>query len=239
VSGTASPSAWRGVATLADRFGLGSAARDQLLRLVNLVVDDPHSPTTVRDPQAVVEDHLADSLVALELTVVRDATTIADIGSGAGFPGLPLAVARPLASVALVESAARKCEYIRSAIAACGAANASAVHARAEDWAAGTGRHDLVTARALAPLTVLAEYAAPLLRIGGSLVAWRGRREAEAELAAARAASELGLELGEVVAVKPYPAAEHRHLHVFTKVAETPPRFPRRPGVARKRPLGT
>jgi 16S rRNA (guanine527-N7)-methyltransferase len=85
---------------------------------------------------------------------------------------------------------------------------------------------------------VVAEYAAPLLRVGGRLVAWRGRRDPADEAAGARAALQLGLEAREPVAVRPYPAAEHRHLHVMVKTGETPAKFPRRPGVARKRPLG-
>ena len=93
-------------------------------------------------------------------------------------------------------------------------------------------------ARALAPLAVVAEYAAPLLRIGGALVAWRGRRDAGEEVSGANAAGELGLEARAPIAVTPYPGALHRHLHVMVKVAETPAQFPRRAGMARKRPLG-
>ena len=137
-----------------------------------------------------------------------------------------------------MESNGRKCAFISRAAEACGAANAMAVHARAEDWGAGLGACDLVTARALAPLAVVAEYAAPLLAMGGWLVAWRGRRDDADEAAGAKAAAELGLEPGPVIAVEPYPGALHRHLHVMRKVATTPERFPRRPGMARKRPLG-
>jgi 16S rRNA (guanine527-N7)-methyltransferase len=176
--------------------------------------------------------------VALELEVVRRARSVADIGTGAGFPGLPLAAAVPEAEIDLVESNVRKTEFVRRVIAAADLANARAVSARAESWPEGLGRFDVVTARALAPLEVVAEYAAPLLRIGGTLVAWRGRRDPEAEARAAVAAEALGLEVRAVRPVRPYPAAENRHLHLMSKVRETPPRFPRRPGMARKRPLG-
>ncbi len=182
--------------------------------------------------------HLADSLVALELEPVRAASRIADLGAGAGFPGLPLAIALPHADVALIESNGRKCAFLERAIEAAGVANARPVDARAEDWSDGIGRCDLVTARALAAPAVIAEYAAPLLRIGGVVVAWRGRREAEAEEAGALAAAELGLRVEEPVRVRPYAGAEHRHLHLMIKLAETPPRFPRRAGMALKRPLG-
>ncbi len=110
--------------------------------------------------------------------------SIADLGSGAGFPGLPLAVALPAARVSLVEGNGRKCAFMAAAIEACGAHNATPVHVRAEAWPDGIGSCDLVTARALAALAVVAEYAAPLLTPGGTLVAWRGRRDPDDEAAA-------------------------------------------------------
>ncbi len=226
------------VAEFCDRFGLPPAAGEQLLSLLASLTTDPLAPTSVRDPLLALNDHLADSLVALELSAVHAAGSIADIGSGAGLPGLPLAIALPTAAVSLVESSARKCAFIERAAAAAQVSNASIVRARAETWPEGIDRFDVVTARALAPLDVVAEYAAPLLRLGGTLVAWRGRRDPEAEAAAARAAERLGLEPEEPLAVRPYRGAEHRHLHLMVKTQPTPPLFPRRPGIARKRPLG-
>jgi 16S rRNA (guanine527-N7)-methyltransferase len=116
---------------------------------------------------------------------------------------------------------------------------AQAIPARAEEWAAhdGAGPYDAVTARALAPASVLAEYAAPLLRIGGVLVAWKGARDAAEEADGAAAAAILGLEGPRIVPVKPYRGSRNRHLHVYSKVRKTPERFPRRAGVAAKRPL--
>jgi 16S rRNA (guanine527-N7)-methyltransferase len=85
---------------------------------------------------------------------------------------------------------------------------------------------------------VVLEYAAPLLRRNGTLVDWRGRRDAAQELQAARAADELGLALVGIERVRPFEDARDRHLHLYTKAGETPARFPRRAGMARKRPLG-
>lgn len=229
----------RRFAELVRRHRLGSPATDQLRELLELVAEDPLAPTAVRDRAQALNDHLADSLIALDLPQVAAAGTIADLGSGAGFPGLPLAIALPTARVALIESNRRKGAFIRRAIAACGLVNTEVVSSRAESWPDGLGRFDLVTARALASLDVVAEYAAPLLRVGGALVAWRGRRHREVEDDAARAASKLGLQIHEPVAVVPYAGAEHRHLHLMSKVRETPAGFPRRPGVAAKRPLGS
>ena len=184
---------------------------------------------------------MADSLSGLEVPALRAASRVADLGAGAGFPGLPLAVALPAARVDLVESAGRKRAVIERLIVAAGIANARTVAARAEAWGAAAGGHeayDAVTARALAPLAVLCEYAAPLLEPGGALVAWKGARGADEERAGAAAAATVGLEPVEVRPVTPFVRARSRHLHVFRKVAPTPPRFPRRPGVAAKRPLG-
>ncbi len=226
------------LAELVDRYALADRAIGQLRSLLDLLVRDPSAPTGIDEAAKAIDDHLADSLVGLELEAVREAGVAADLGSGAGLPGLALAIALPTTSFALVESNGRKCAFLERAVARCGVGNASVVHARAEAWQAGIGRHDLVTARALAPLDVTAEYAAPLLRIGGALVAWRGQRDAAAEAAGARASEQLGLGAPEITAVRPYPRAQHRHLYVSSKVRETPPRFPRRPGVASKRPLG-
>ena len=225
----------RQVTALAERYGLPPPAPRQLGALLSLLTEDPLAPTTI-DAAHAVDDHLADSLVALELEEVRAAATIADLGSGAGLPGLPLAIALPEAAVSLVESSIRKCEFLERAVQACGLANVEVVHARIEEWNASV---DVVTARALAPLEVVVEYAAPLLRIGGTLVVWRGQREPASESAATKAAEIVGIQPSEIRTAQPYPAARHRHLHLMSKVMETPSRFPRRPGIARKRPLGS
>ena len=194
----------------------------------------------MRDPAEVVDIHVADSLSGLEAAALPPAPRVADIGSGAGFPGLVLAIALPGARIDLVESGRRKTDVIARLAAAAGVENARAVASRAEEWAAAEGAeaYDVVTARAVGSLALLAEYAAPLLRQGGSLVAWKGARDEAEELAGRAAAEELGLEADEPLRVVPFPAARARHLHVFRKVAPTPARFPRRAGMARKRPLG-
>jgi 16S rRNA (guanine527-N7)-methyltransferase len=222
------------VADLVDRFGLAADAGPKLDALLDGLAD-PAAPTTVHARERAADLHLADSLVALELRAVRSAATIADLGAGAGFPGLALAVARPDATVTLIESSRRKASFIARLAASAQIANAEVVAKRAEE---GRGEHDVVTARAVAELPVVLEYAAPLLRRGGSAVVWQGRRDADQEQRAGMAAAELGLELDEVRPVRPFPAAQHRHLHGYVKAAATPDRFPRRAGMARKRPLG-
>jgi 16S rRNA (guanine527-N7)-methyltransferase len=225
------------LAELSARYGLPNDAADHLGALLDLVATEPASITSVRDPREGADVHVADSLVALDLDVVRDADRIADLGAGAGFPGLVLAVALPTAQVVLVESVARKAAFLDRAIRALGIDNATVVAARAEAWRDGLDHHDLVTARALAPLGVVLEYTAPLLCVGGAAVAWKGRLDAAERADAAVAARTLHMTVPESHAVVPFPTAGERTLYLSSKVRPTPPGFPRREGMARKRPL--
>ncbi len=225
------------LAALGRQFELPEGAVDAIDRLLALIATDPAAPTRVTDPSSAVDTHVADALVALELDAVRAAGRIADLGSGAGFPGLILAAALPQAHVTLVESSTKKCAFLARAAEEMGLSNVEPVALRAEQWEAGLGVCDLVTARAVAPLNVLVEYAAPLLVEGGTLVAWKGRRDAAEEVDGAAAAAGTGLAGAGVRAVHPWAGAEHLHLHSFTKIGLTPNRYPRRPGMASKRPL--
>ena len=222
---------------LGHRWGLDERQLATLADLLVLLAADQHAPSNVRG-SAAVDVHVADSLSALALESVRRAESVADLGSGAGFPGVVIAVALRQARVALVESAARKCEFLERLISTLGIANARVVHARAEAWPQGLGAQDLVVTRALAPLAVLCEYAAPLLELGGTLVAWKGEVSAAEARSGERAAEILGLHGEVAVRSAPYAGSVAHHLHVFRKVAQTPAEYPRRPGVARKRPLG-
>lgn len=222
---------------LCDRYGLSEVQYDQLAAILRVLASAEHAPTGVRDPPSAVEVHLADSLVALELGAWGSAGRIADLGAGAGFPGLVLAVALPESEVRLVEAQARKCAFARDLSARAEIANARVVCSRAEEWVEGIDSHEAVLARALAPPPVVVEYAAPLLRVGGFLVDWRGRRDRTAERSGADAAARLGLELVEVRRMEPYAGARDHHLHLYAKVRATPEGFPRRAGMARKRPL--
>ena len=140
----------------------------------------------------------------------------------------------------MIESVGRKCEFIRRAIAVAGIGNARVLNQRSEALAAGEGResYDAVTARAVGRLSTLAELASPLLREGGVLVAWKGRRDADEEAQLRNAAEELAMQPEQILAVGPYAGSEHRHLHVVRKAGPTPPGLPRRAGMAKKRPRG-
>jgi 16S rRNA (guanine527-N7)-methyltransferase len=198
-------------------------------------LEDPAAPTSVHARREVERVHIADSLVGLEVDAVQEAARIVDLGSGAGLPGLVLAIARPEAEVVLVESVGKKCAWLERTVGELGLENVRVICARAEELEEAP--FDVVTARALAALPVLCEYAAPLLRENGVLVAWKGAVDEREDADGLHAAEVLGLAREEVRAVEPYAGSERRTLHVFRKVRPTPEMYPRRAGMAAKRPL--
>jgi 16S rRNA (guanine527-N7)-methyltransferase len=219
---------------------LDEAQRATIARVLELLETERASVSSVTDPQRAWRVHVADSLTGLEFEQLATAARIADIGSGAGFPGLVLAVALPGAKVDLIESVGRKCDFIRHAIEAAGIPNARVINARSEDLAAGEGReaYAAVTARAVGRLSTLAELASPLLEEGGVLVAWKGKRDAEEEAQLESAAAALAMHPEEIRHVGPSAGSDHRHLHLIRKLGSTPEDLPRRPGMAKKRPRG-
>jgi len=219
---------------------LAPDAQEALECVLGLLRTERSSVSSVREPEEAWRVHVADSLSGLEVAELRSAGRIADLGAGAGFPGLVLATALPASCVDLIESVTRKCEFIGRAIEAAGIERARLICERSEDWAQGEGReaYDAVTARAVGRLSTLAELASPLLHDGGVLVAWKGRRDAEEEAEAARAAERLAMIPGDVLAVGPYAGSRHRHLHLLRKQGSTPAGLPRRLGLAKKRPIG-
>ena len=215
--------------------------RPELEALLELLRADPRAPIARSTIPKARDVHIADSLSGLEIEALRSAGRIADLGSGAGLPGLVLAAELPEARVDLIESTGRKGEFISAAIERMGLDNAAVIGERAEAWAGGSGReaYDAVTARAVGRLATLAELASPLLRDGGVLVAWKGRRDPGEERELHRAAPRVAMEPAEVVPVTPYPGSRDRHIHLLRKNGPTPNELPRRDGLAAKRPFGS
>ena len=219
---------------------LGFAAAAE--RFVALLLDANRrlNLTRVVEPAAVARLHLLDSLAALPILDSAEARRALDLGSGGGVPGLVLAIARPEVAWTLVDSVRKKADAMRSFVVALGLPNVEVLAERAEILGREPSQresYDLVTARACAALPVLAEYALPLTRIGGAVLAWKGRIS-EDELAAGGAAARL-LGGGEPE-VRPAEFAElgdHRFV-VVSKLRPTPVAYPRRPGEPARRPLG-
>lgn len=218
---------------------IDAAARAKLETVLELLAQERASVSSVVDQRAW-QVHVADSLTGLEVAELREARRIADVGAGAGFPGLVLAVALPAAQVDLIESVGRKCEFMRRAAGTAGIANVSVLNTRSEDLAAVEGReaYDAVSARAVGRLSTLAELASPLLKPNGVLVAWKGKRDIDEERQLENAAEALAMAPEAILDVGDRAGSEHRHLHVIRKSGPTPENLPRKPGIAKKRPKG-
>ncbi len=195
----------------------------------DLLLAAPVSVTAIREPGAAWAVHVEDALEALPLVDRLAPGRIVDVGSGGGSPGLPIALVTGI-PVDLLEATGSKCAFLRRCVAAL-AAPCEVVHDRSEHLARGAGRdgYDLVLARALAPPPVAAELCLPLARTGGHVLLWTAETEPSA---LAEAAALVGGEPAETVVVGP-----NRRLELLRKVAPTPARFPRRPGMAAKHPL--
>lgn len=222
------------------RLPLSERQRATLTRVLELLRGERASVSSVTEPGRAWRVHVEDSLTGLDVEELREAGRIGDIGSGAGFPGLVLAVALPDSRVDLIESVGRKCEFMARAIEVAGISNANVVNARSEEVAEGDRREafDVVTARAVGRLSTLAELASPLLKDGGMLVAWKGKRDAGEEEQLERASEQLAMRAEGILDVGDRAGSRHRHLHAIRKSGPTPADLPRRAGMAKKRPRG-
>ena len=196
--------------------------------------------TRVVAPDAVARLHLLDALAALPILDALEPASAVDLGSGGGVPALVLALARPSIRWTLVDSVGKKADALRSFVTALELANVDVITTRAEDLGrdpAHRERHDLATARACAALPVLVEYALPLLKVNGSLLAWKGPIAADELAAGARASTHLGGAAPDVRPTNVEALGDHRFVLV-RKERPTPSRFPRRPGEPARHPLG-
>jgi 16S rRNA (guanine527-N7)-methyltransferase len=196
--------------------------------------------TRLVEPEAVARLHLLDALAALPLVDRAAVRSAVDLGSGGGVPGLVLALARPSMDWTLVDSVGKKADALRSFVEALSLPSVRVVAERAEVLGHDPRHreaHDLVTARACASLPVLAEYALPLLRSGGRLIAWKGPM-ADAELADGAAAADVLGGGTPAVSISGIEALGDHRFVVVPKIAPTPERYPRRAGRPSKSPLG-
>lgn len=196
--------------------------------------------TAVTDPEDFARRHLLDSLCPPALESIPEGASVIDVGTGAGLPGIPLAIARPDLHITLVDARRKKVAFIGEAIEALHLTNAAALWGRAEDLAHDPHHretYDAALARALATLPVLSEYLLPFVWVGGAMLAWKGAASKE-ELKAARGA--IGTLGGGSAEAHPYAISDEfcrLCLIVIDKIRETPPQYPRPAGKTAKNPL--
>jgi 16S rRNA (guanine527-N7)-methyltransferase len=195
--------------------------------------------TSITDEEGMRVKHFLDSLTVLK-ALPAGALRVADVGTGAGFPGLPLKIARPELRLTLIEATGKKVTFLEAVVVALKLRDVTVVKARAEEVGQDPlhrEQYDWVLARAVAELPVLLEYTLPLARVGGGVVAQKGENAAAEAEAARGAARSLGGRLRSLVPIHLPGLAELRYLVVYDKVAATPKPYPRRPGVPSKAPI--
>lgn len=218
---------------------LEGRAAEAMLAWLELVEAATINVSGIRDRVEARRKHLVDSVACLPVARLLDGERCLDLGSGGGFPGVPVAICRPGVHVDLVDATGKKVQFLNAAIAALGLQNVRAIQARAEvlaRHAAWRERVDCVFGRAVAPLRVLVEYALPFCRPGGRLVALKGARAANEMVAAEMAVSVLGGVFGERRAFD-LPGGGGRVVVRIDKIRPTPAAFPRGTGIPARRPL--
>jgi 16S rRNA (guanine527-N7)-methyltransferase len=234
------------VAALSLQLSEGQVDQLAAFRDLLAVSANEFNLTSLRDPESIQRRHILESLafgVFLdERGLMADAEPsrrLLDVGSGAGLPGIPLKVGWPWLQVTLLESVGKKCRFLELACDRLGLAGIEVAEARAEDFGRDPVRretYNLVVARALAPLPVLLEYTVPALRVGGTLAAIKGSAAPREVKMARTALDALGGRLAGVFPLAP-PQGLPQSVVLVEKVAATPDRYPRRPGIPAKRPL--
>lgn len=219
-----------------------SVREAQLARFRDLLAQAPFNVTAVRDPLAIEQRHIGESLAflrALESAGRLPAgARVIDVGSGGGLPGIPLAIARPDLSVTLLEATGKKAAFLEQAAQHLELGNVCVLAARAEEAAHRPEQrehYDLATARAVAPLATLVELTLPFVRVGGALAALKGSRAEDEIAVSAVAVQRCGGGPVEVHALAIESVA--LRLLIVPKIAPTPDELPRRSGIPAKRPL--
>ena len=243
----APPEAWSQLRENAARFGV-TLEEEQILRLQKYLAllcewNQRFNLTAIEHPEEVLTKHFLDSLTCALAVDLHGCNSLLDIGSGAGFPGLVLAVAFPHLHVTALDSIAKRAGFLRRTAEALDLENVRVVHARAEEVGRPGGdpplreRFDLVTARAVARMNVLAEWLAPCARVGGSVLFMKGPQIEEELADASRALQTLGLGEPRVRKLVLPGTEAGRALVVLPKLRPTPPLYPRSTPEARRRPL--
>ena len=212
------------------------------LRDVILEWNEKINVTAIRDPKEFDRKNVQDSLAILPLPESEGAKEVLDMGTGGGFPGLPLAVCSPEKSFVLADAVGKKLKVVQAAAQELGLVNVETVHARAEDMArtkTHRERYDLAVSRAVANMATLSEYCLPFVRVGGFFIAYKTEDAAEEIEAAKPAIARLG---GQIRRVEKASSNNDALLngHVFVvveKTAKTPKEYPRKAGTPGKDPL--
>ena len=196
--------------------------------------------TAIRDSDSIRTKHFLDSFSCVLAWKTSPPEHLIDIGTGAGFPGVPLKIIYPNLKLTLVESVGKKAMFCQHIVRVLGLEQVAVIQARAEDLGQNPQHretYDWAVARAVANLNVLSEYLIPLVKVGGNALAQKGESGPAEAQSAEKAMELLGGKLKQLIPVNLPGVADDRYLVVVEKVAATPPKYPRKPGIPMKMPL--
>jgi len=196
--------------------------------------------TAIRDAESIRTKHFLDSFSCVLAWKGNPPVRLIDVGTGAGFPGLPLKIIYPNMKLTLVESVGKKAKFCQHIVSVLGLTDVDIFHKRAEDLGQDTKhreQYDWAVARAVAHLNILSEYLIPLVKIGGRMLAQKGESGPAEAQSAEEAMKLLGGKLEQLIPVILPGVVDDRYLVVVDKIAATPPKYPRKPGIATKQPL--
>jgi 16S rRNA (guanine527-N7)-methyltransferase len=196
--------------------------------------------TAIRDEQGIRTKHFLDSLSCVLAWKANPPNRLVDIGTGAGFPGIPLKIIYPAMHLTLVESVGKKVKFCQHMVNKLGLENTQVIQARAEELGQQPEhreKFDWAVARAVANLRVLSEYLLPLVRVGGAMLVQKGESGPAEVHAAENAIKVLGGHVRQLLPLTLPGVVEERYLILVDKIAATPPGYPRKPGIPTKKPL--
>lgn len=206
-----------------------------------LAWNQKYNLTAIRDTDGIRSKHFLDSLTCMLAWRENPPERLIDIGTGAGFPGIPLKIIMPRLQLTLVESVGKKLDFCKHVSDVLALENVTFIQARAEELGLSRNhreKYDWAVARAVANLPVLAEYLLPLVRVGGGMLAQKGETGPAEAHRADRAIQVLGGRIKQLIPVLIPGVTEERFLVVVDKISPTPPGYPRRVGLPAKRPIG-
>ncbi len=196
--------------------------------------------TAIRDSESIRTKHFLDSFSCVLAWKASPPEHLVDVGTGAGFPGIPLKILYPNLKLTLVESVGKKAMFCQHILRVLGLEHVEVIQTRAESLGQSPQhreKYDWAIARAVANLNVLGEYLLPLVKVGGRALAQKGESGPAEAQSAEKAMELLGGKLKQIIPVNLPGVADDRYLVVVEKVAATPPKYPRKPGIPMKQPL--
>ncbi|MGM9979412.1 MAG: 16S rRNA (guanine(527)-N(7))-methyltransferase RsmG [Clostridium sp.] len=215
---------------------------DKFMKYMRLIQEwnEKVNLTAITEDEEIVKKHFIDCIKAYKSDELKKAETIIDVGTGAGFPGIPIAIMDENKKVTLLDSLNKRINFLNLVISELGLKNVKTIHSRAEDGARTKElreKFDIATSRAVANMAVLSEFCLPYVKVGGSLVALKGPAIEEELEGSRNAIGVLGGKLKNIIEVKIEETDLNHNIVIVNKIKECPTNYPRKAGIVNKKPI--